>query len=95
MKVDGTSISPVGSVQAINRVSQADKKALVSEKKVYAGIDKAAVSDKAQIYQELVDKVKSIEEISNPERINNLAQAISEGSYSVKSEEIAAKLLGH
>lgn len=93
MKIDGTSASPIGSVQAANRLNQFEKKT-VSGNTISGGVDKVAVSNKAQIYQGLVDKVKSIEDINDPVRINNLAQAISDGTYSVKFREIASKLLG-
>lgn len=87
MKIDGTSMSPVGSVQATNRISQTQKKMLVSE------ADKVAVSDKAQVYQALLQKVKEIPSVRE-ERVRTLAEQIERGEYKVDGQKIAEKLFG-
>jgi len=85
MKIDGTSMSPIGSVQATNRLSQTQKKALVSE------LDKVAVSEKAQVYQALLQKVKEIPAVRE-ERVRALSEQIERGDYKVDAQKIAEKL---
>ena len=85
MKIDRTSMSPIESVQATNRLNQVDKKALVSE------ADKVAVSDKAQVYQALLQKVKEIPAIRE-ERVRTLTEQIERGDYKVDAQKIAEKL---
>ncbi len=87
MKIDGTSMSPLGSVQASNRLSQVEKKTLVSE------ADKVAVSDKAQVYQALLQKVKEIPSVRE-ERVRALSEQIERGEFKVDGQKIADKLLG-
>lgn len=85
MKIDGTSMSPIGSAQAANRVNQAQKKTAVS------GTDKVAVSDKAQVYQALLQKVKEIPSVRE-ERVRTLAEQIDRGEFKVDANKIAEKL---
>lgn len=85
MKIDGTSMSPVGSVQASNRLGQVEKKALVSE------TDKVAVSDKAQVYQALLLKVKEIPSVRE-ERVRTLSEQIERGDFKVDGQKIAEKM---
>ncbi|HZK54266.1 MAG TPA: flagellar biosynthesis anti-sigma factor FlgM [Desulfosporosinus sp.] len=87
MKIDGTSMSPIGSVQASNRLNQTQPKTQIS------GTDKVAVSDKAQIYQALLQKVKEIPSVRE-ERVQTLSEQIERGDYKVDSQKIAEKLLG-
>lgn len=86
MKVDGTSISPVGSVQASNRVG------LVKAKALSQGTDEVAVSEKAQVYQALLQKVKEIPDIRE-ERVRTLTEQIANGEFQVNAQKVAAKLL--
>ena len=85
MKIDGTSMSPIGSVQATNRLSQTQKKTSVSE------ADKVAVSDKAQVYQALLQKVKDIPSVRE-ERVRTLTDQIERGEFKVDATKIAEKL---
>ena len=85
MKIDRTSMSPIESVQATNRLNQVEKKALVSE------ADKVAVSDKAQVYQALLQKVKEIPAVRE-ERVRTLTEQIERGDYKVDAQKIAEKL---
>ncbi|ODA42540.1 flagellar biosynthesis anti-sigma factor FlgM [Desulfosporosinus sp. BG] len=86
MKVDGTSMSPVGSVPATNRLGQVEKKGLVPE------VDKVAVSDKGQLFQTLLKKAKEIPSV-NEERVQALADQIEQGEFQVDAQKIANKLL--
>jgi len=86
MKIDGTSISPVGSVQATNRLNQTQKKTSVS------GADNVAVSDKAQVYQALLQKVKELPSVRE-ERVRTLTEQIESGEFKVDGQKIAEKLL--
>lgn len=85
MKIDRTSMSPIESVQATNRLNQVEKKTLVSE------ADKVAVSDKAQVYQALLQKVKEIPAVRE-ERVRTLTEQIERGDYKVDGQKIAEKL---
>lgn len=85
MKIDGTSMSPIGNVQATNRLNQVEKKAPIS------GSDKVAVSDKAQVYQALIQKVKEIPSVRE-ERVRALTEQIERGDYKVDGQKIAEKL---
>jgi len=86
MKIDGTSMSPIGSVQASNRLIQTQKKTQVSE------ADNVAVSDKAQVYQALLQKVKEIPSVRE-DRVRVLTEQIERGDYKVDAQKIAEKLI--
>ena len=85
MKIDGISMSPIGSVQATQRLNQTQKKTLVSD------ADKVAVSDKAQVYQALLQKVKEIPSVRE-ERVRTLSEQIERGEFKVDAQKIAEKL---
>lgn len=85
MKIDGTSMSPLASIQASNRLSQVETKKTVSE------ADKVAVSDKAQVYQALLQKVKEIPPVRE-ERVRDLTEQIERGEFKVDGQKIAEKL---
>ena len=86
MKIDGTSLSPVGSIQVTNRLKPIEKKTAVS------GADKIAVSDKAQVYQALLQKAKEIPSVRE-EKVKALAEQIERGEFQVDGLRIADKLL--
>lgn len=85
MKIDGTSMSPLGSVQASSRLKQVEKKTAIS------GADKIAVSDKAQVYQALLQKAKEISSVRE-EKVNALTEQIQRGEFKVDAQRIADKL---
>ena len=87
MKIDGTSMSPIGSVQASNRLNQTHKKTSIP------GADQVAVSDKAQVYQALLQKVKEIPSVRE-ERVRSLSEQIERGDFKVDPQKIAEKLMG-
>ncbi len=86
MKVDGTSMSLIGSIQAANRIKQVEKKTAVSE------TDRIAVSDKAQVFQSLLQKAKEIPSVRE-ERVQALTEQIEQGEFKVNGQKIADKLL--
>ena len=86
MKVDGTSLSPVGNVQAINRLNKVGKRTTT------LGRDEIAVSDNAQVYQSLLQKAKEIPSIRE-ERVQSLTEQINNGEFQVDGQKIAEKLL--
>lgn len=86
MKIDGTAMSPIGSVQAANRLNQVEKK------KPSAEFDKVAVSDKAQVYQSLLQKVKEIPAVRE-DKVQTLSEQIERGEFQVDGQKIAEKLL--
>ena len=85
MKIDGTPVSPVGSVQTTNRLNQTQKKPSVSE------ADKVAVSDKAQVFQALLQKAKELPSVRE-ERVRTLSEQIERGEFKVDGQKIAEKL---
>ena len=85
MKIDWTSLSPVGSVQATNRLNQTQKKTPGSE------ADNVAVSDKAQVYQTLLQKIKEAPSVRE-ERVRILTEQIERGEFKFDAQKIAEKL---
>lgn len=86
MKIDGTSISPIGSVQAATRVSQVSKHHTNSEQ------DKVAVSGNAQVFQNLVQKVKELPEIRE-DKVKAIREQIASGEFSLDADSIALSIL--
>lgn len=86
MKIDGKAIAPIESIQATNRLSQNQKKTPLSD------VDKVAVSDKAQVYQALLQKVKELPSIRE-ERVRTLSEQIERGEFKVDAQKIAEKLV--
>lgn len=86
MKIDGTSLTPVGSIQAANRISSMDKKA--AEK----AADGVNVSDKAQFYQILLQKVKEVPDVRQ-DRVKEVTEKINNGQFKVDANAIARSLL--
>lgn len=89
MKIDGTSISPVGAVQAANRVSQVEKKPTALRQNEKDGL---AVSDKAQVYKVLLQKVKEVPEIRE-DRVAEIKDQIANGQFEVDPKAIAGKII--
>ena len=85
MKIDGPSMSSIGSVQATNRSNQTQKKTSVSE------ADQVAVSNKAQVYQELLQQVKEVPSVRE-DRVKTLSEQIKSGEFKVDGQKIAEKL---
>lgn len=88
MKIDGSSLSPIGSVQAANRLGQVEKKKSFSNTES----DKAAVSDKAQVYQTLLQKAKELPSVRE-DRVQALTKQIERGKYKIDGQRIADRLL--
>lgn len=89
MKIDGTSMSSIGSVQATNRVASITKKNAIPGHEQ----DGIKVSDKGQVYQSLLQKVKEIPEVRE-ERIREITERINKGEFKIDTQAIADKLLG-
>lgn len=87
MRIEGIPLPYLDRVSATKGPGQGSKQAPV------AG-DQAAVSAKAQTYQALLAKVKEMPEPADKERLQNLTEAVAQGTYQVHSHEIARKLLG-
>ncbi len=83
VKIDGVSISPVGSVQGATRVAAVNKNSKNSE------YDKLAVSENAQVFQKLVQKVKELPDIRE-DKVKEYAEQIARGEFSLDAESIAA-----
>ncbi|HWQ89291.1 MAG TPA: flagellar biosynthesis anti-sigma factor FlgM [Desulfitobacteriaceae bacterium] len=88
MKVDGTSIFPVGSVQATGKTEQ------IKSKPINSGNDQVTVSDKVQGYQNLVQKAKEIPSVSE-EKVKEITGLLAEGLYKPDTRKIAETLLNN
>lgn len=86
MKIDGTSLSAIGSIQGTNRLKATEKKTVGLE------TDKIAVSDKAQLFQSLLQKAKEIPAVRE-EKVRALTEQIERGEYQVNGQKIAEKLV--
>ena len=84
MKIDG-SPSPVRSVKANNRVNQTEKKTSSSD------VDQVAVSDKAQVYQASLQKVKDLPAVRE-DKVQTLSAQIASGEFQVDGQKVAEKL---
>lgn len=85
MKIDRTSISPVSSVNTANRVNRIEKKLSGSN------TDQMAVSDQAQMFNDLLVKAKAVEPVRE-ERVSEIRQQIENGSFQIDAMRIAAGL---
>lgn len=88
MKIDGTSMSSIGSIQATNRVAAVTPKAVIPGQEQ----DGIKVSGKGQIYQSLLQKVREIPEVRE-ERIREITEQINQGEFKIDAQVIAGKLL--
>jgi negative regulator of flagellin synthesis FlgM len=88
MKVDGTSIFPVGTVQATGRTEQMKSKPINSVN------DQVTVSDKVQGYQNLVEKAKEIPSV-RAEKVKEITDLLAEGLYQPDTRKIAEMLLNN
>jgi len=86
MKIHGNKISPVGGVNAAGRVSKSDKNenGLVQ--------DKISVSDNAQVFSKLLQKLKELPDIRE-DRVNAVSEQIANGKFSLDAESIASAFL--
>ena len=87
MKIDRTSIFPVGSVQAASRVAQVKNK-----NKQGSGQDQIAVSNGAQVFQNLVQKAKELPDIRE-DKVKAVAAKIEQGNFNLDAASLAASLL--
>lgn len=87
MKIDGSSISPIGSVQAATKVSQVNRNNSLNSQQ-----DKIAVSENAQVYQKLVQQVKELPDIRE-DKVKTISEQIARGEFSLDAESIAASIL--
>lgn len=86
MKIDGTPMSPIRSVQGANRAYQVQKKTQSSEG------DNVAVSDKAQLFQALLQKAKELPSIRE-DRVQALREQIERGEFQIDVQKIAEKIV--
>lgn len=86
MKIDRTSMFPVGSIQGVSRLKHVEKKMAGSS------TDKIAVSDKAQVFQALLQKAKEIPSVRE-DRVRALSEQIEGGQFKIDRQKIADKLL--
>ncbi len=86
MKVDGTSIFPVGSVQAAGRTEQ------IKSKLINSGNDQVIVSEKVQGYQNLVQKAKEIPSVRE-EIVKEITSLLAEGLYEPDTRKLAEIIL--
>jgi negative regulator of flagellin synthesis FlgM len=85
MKIDRIAMLSREILSAANHLNQAEKKTSGSE------ADSIAVSDKAQVYQVLLQKVNEIPSVRE-ERVKALAKQIERGEFKIDGQKIAEKL---
>ncbi|HHV63601.1 MAG TPA: flagellar biosynthesis anti-sigma factor FlgM [Peptococcaceae bacterium] len=88
MKIDGTYFSPVKNVQGVGRTAQINK----SKNGQGLGKDNLAVSANAQVFQNLVQKVKDLPEIREA-KVKEIREQIARGEFSLDAKSIALSLL--
>ncbi|AHF10639.1 MULTISPECIES: flagellar biosynthesis anti-sigma factor FlgM [Dehalobacter] len=86
MKIDSASISPVGSVQAATRVSQISKVNTVSQQ------DQLAVSENAQVFQKLLQKIKDMPDIRE-DKVTAISEQIANCEFNLDAASIAEGIL--
>jgi len=86
VKIEGTSISPIGSVQATTKVSQVNKNDGGSKQ------DKLAVSENAQVFQKLLQKLKELPDIREG-KVKIIAEQISNGEFKLDADSLATSML--
>ena len=86
MKIDGTSLPAIGSIQGTKHLKPIEKKTVSSE------TDRIAVSDKAQLFQSLLQKAKEVPAVRE-EKVKALSAQIERGEYQVNSQKIAETLV--
>ncbi|MFZ3373634.1 MAG: flagellar biosynthesis anti-sigma factor FlgM [Desulfitobacteriaceae bacterium] len=86
MKVDGISPSSIITVKAINRIEQ------INGKTPSLGTDEVAVSDKAQIYQNLLLKAKGVPAVRE-EKVRELSERLANGQFNFDARKLANRLL--
>jgi len=87
MKIDGNNpIPPVGGVQAVNKLSRVSHDIKNSQQ------DKVAVSDTAQVFQKLVQKVKDLPDIRE-DRVKTVKEQIASGQFDIDPYSLAASVI--
>ena len=84
MKIDG--IPPVGGVHPVSKTSPVSRNNKNSEQ------DKVAVSDNAQVYQKLIQKVKELPDVRQ-DKVQAITEQIARGDFSLDSDSIAESML--
>lgn len=86
MKIDPTSISPVSSVQAASKIAPIHKNPKSAQE------DKVAVSENAQVFQKLVQKVKELPDVRE-DKVKMISEQIKQGNFSLDAASIVASIL--
>lgn len=86
LKVDGRSISPISSIQAATRVSQINRSNKNNNQ------DKLAVSENAQLFQNLIQKAKELPDIRE-EKVKAVSEQIAHGEFRLDAASIAVSML--
>lgn len=86
VKIDGTSIPPIGNIQPGNKISRSNNQTGNSEQ------DKVAVSENAQVFQSLVQKAKQLPEVRE-DVIRAFTEQIASGEFNLDADSIAASML--
>lgn len=86
MKVDGISPSSIITVKAINRIEQINGKARS------LGTDEVAVSNKAQVYQNVLLKAKGVPAVRE-EKVREFSDRLANGQFHFDARKLANRLL--
>jgi len=86
VKIEGTSIPPIGGVQAAAKAARINKSAEGSKQ------DNLAVSEQAKVFQRLLDKVKALPDVRE-DKVKEFSEKIARGEFNLEAESIAASIL--
>ena len=87
MKIDRTSIPPIGSIQAASRVAK-----IKDKNNRGLGQDQIAVSNGAQVFQNLLQKAKELPDIRE-DKVKAVTDKIEQGKFNLDAASLAASLL--
>ncbi|MDR3271127.1 MAG: flagellar biosynthesis anti-sigma factor FlgM [Peptococcaceae bacterium] len=86
MKIDNQHVASINQINAIRPVERTEKKTAASN------TDHVSVSDKAQVFNELLQKAKALPSVRE-ERVQELRDQIGSGKYEIQAARIAAKMI--
>lgn len=85
MKIEGSPLHPISSIQATNRmVKPADPSAME--------YDSLAISDNTQLYQALTKKTSEMP-VVREDVVNKFKKQIAAGEFKIDSQQVAGKML--
>ncbi|HHT62977.1 MAG: flagellar biosynthesis anti-sigma factor FlgM [Bacillota bacterium] len=87
MKIERTSILPLGKIQPSQKVGKIEK-----NKNIPSNQDEVKVSTDGQVFQRLLEKAQALPDIRE-DKVKMFQEQISRGEFNLDSESIAESLL--